>query len=199
MVGSKMGPISLGAIRERRAEKMLRFAKRQATERQWIRLSEIADHYGRERSAAAGYAALQASILADQFVERGRSRLLYLHPWSTMAKMTSGKMRTLIEVYSNPEILTRHYVGCCWMPIDMAIKWCAQHRVRTTGWLVGRRRRGGRTKIDDDRPLAEMKALMAGGMPTLQAAQQVAPKAAGHSLEAKIERLRRKARRIKPT
>ena len=63
-------------VRERRAEKILRFAKCQARERQWIRLSEIAERYGRERSTAAGYAALQTSILGNEFVEHGRSQLL---------------------------------------------------------------------------------------------------------------------------
>ena len=195
MNGSNVGPISLGTIRARRADKMLRFAKLQARERQWIRLSEIAEHYGRERSAAAGYAALQTSILANDFIERGRSRLLYLHPWSPMAKMTSGKMQILGEVY-DPETLARHYIGCCWVPIAMAIKWCARHRVSTTGWLAGRKRRAGRTEIDDQRVLAEMQALMAEGMPASQAAQHLAAKAPGHSREATIDRLRHKARRI---
>jgi hypothetical protein len=176
---------------------MLRFAELQARERRWIRLSEIAEHYGRERGTAAGYSALQASILDDNFVERGCSRLLYLHPWSPMAKMTSGKMQTLVEVYGDPEILARHYIGCCWVPVAMAIKWCARHRVPTTGWLAGRKRRAGRTEIDDRRVLAEMQALMAEGMPASQAAQRLAAKAPGHSREATIDRLRRKVRRIK--
>src|SRR5215469_12491824 len=102
---SKIGPISpedtarrrRDMIREWRAQRMLRFAERQVTARRWIRLSEIAERYGRERSTAAGYAALQASILAGEFEAGGRSRLLYLHPWSTMAKMTPGKMQTVTE------------------------------------------------------------------------------------------------------
>jgi len=173
---------------------MLRFAELQARERRWIRLSEIAEHYGRERSTAAAYSALQASILNDDFIERGRSRLLYLHPWSTMAKMTSGKLQTLIDVYRDPEILARHYIGCCWVPVAMAMKWCAQHRIRTTGWLTGRRRRCGRVTIADDHLVSEMRALMADGMPAVQAARVMAPKAAGHSFEAKVDRLRRKVR-----
>jgi hypothetical protein len=54
-----------------------------------------------------------------KFAEGGRLRLFYLHPMSPMAKMNSGKMRTVIEVYP-PETVKRHYVRCCWVPIPRA-------------------------------------------------------------------------------
>jgi hypothetical protein len=180
-------------VREWRAERMLRFAEREAQARQWIRLSEIAERYGHERSTAA-------SILNGEFEDRGRSRLLYLHPWSTMAKMTRGKMETLEKVYRDPELLARNYIGCCWIPIDMALRWCSRHQVNTVGWLTGRTvfpSRRGRRIVDDDHAVREMRQLIAEqGISIRQASERVAAKSRGiGTVASTADRLRRKHRK----
>ena len=113
-----------------RANRILRFTERQRVERNWIRLSELAERYGRERSTTEAYQKLYDAIMAGDFETAGRSRLLYLHPATALAKMTRNKIAGYPKDYA-----IKHYVEPSWAPKALAVQWCEVNNVSTLGWL----------------------------------------------------------------
>src|SRR5262245_48599985 len=95
-----------GLFQQWRAARIERFTKIQRCTREWINFAEIAawcaDESGvvpNEEARAAAYQKLQQDLLEGDFEENGRSRVLYLHPYTTKARMTRGWLTRLMEVY----------------------------------------------------------------------------------------------------
>jgi hypothetical protein len=83
-----------GDIQERariwRTNRIARFTEDQRRKREWINFAEIADWCSEvdgsvvpnESARASAYEKLQRDLLEGDFEENGRSRVLYLHPWT---------------------------------------------------------------------------------------------------------------------
>jgi hypothetical protein len=108
-----------------RLARILRFADRQKKQRAWISFGELAERYRRNIGADEGYKQLQRSVIDGKFERNGRSRVLYLHPAVTIAKMTRERMRNAVETYPlRLETVRRHYLAPCWIPRELADEWC---------------------------------------------------------------------------
>src|SRR6516225_4477201 len=102
-----------------RLARILRFAERQKKQRAWISFSELAERYGRNIGITEGYEQLKRAVINGEFERNGRSRVLYLHPAVTIAKMTRERMRNAVETYPL-ETVRRHYLAPCWIPRELA-------------------------------------------------------------------------------
>lgn len=152
-----------------RAARILRFAELQTRQRNWIRFTELAereqlrvsasDYIGDHFSIYDGYRAFREAILAGRFETQGRSRILYLHPLTTKARMTREFLAHMVECNPN-ETVGRQYLGCCWLPRALAISWCESRNIAASAeWLVRPLRppkRRGRRHLDDSTALAIM-------------------------------------------
>ena len=81
--------------RQRRTARIERFTEIQQGKREWINFAEIAEWCSEESSVVpnevareAAYQKLQRDLLEEDFEENGRSRVLYLHPNTSKARMT---------------------------------------------------------------------------------------------------------------
>jgi hypothetical protein len=91
-----------------RMNREVRFTWRQRRKREWICFREIAEWLaelkGRgapdEAVRANAYNVLQRDFLDGDFEEAGRSRVLYLHSDTPMARMTRKRLQTVIDLYS---------------------------------------------------------------------------------------------------
>jgi hypothetical protein len=89
-----------------RANRIERFTARQRWVRQWINFAEIAEWCSKEdrsivpneEKRAAAFDTLQTDLLAGEFDDYGRSRVLYLHPSTTKSRITR---LWLIDVIDN--------------------------------------------------------------------------------------------------
>jgi len=165
---------------QRRTARILRFADRQKKQREWIQFSELAERYGRNIGIAEGYEQLKRAVIAGEFERDGRSRVLYLHPAVTAAKMTREKMRNAVETFP-AETVRRHYLAPCWIPRELADAWWVIHgpqalnEAETTlpsdPAAKGKR---GRKEYDDAVALEEMYPLVIQqGLSHREAAKQV--------------------------
>jgi hypothetical protein len=68
------------SARHWRAKRSIRFADRQARERQWIAFSELAERYARNIGISEGYEALRRAVIDGEFERADRCRVLYLTP-----------------------------------------------------------------------------------------------------------------------
>lgn len=184
-----------------RTERILKFSERQATRSEWIQFSSLAERYGRNVSAAEGYRLLAAALLRGDFEECQRSRVLYLHPWSTKAKMTRGWLANIMEIFASAsdtpnralDTINRQYLGCCWVPRAMGDAWCASN----LGKISTAPARRGRDSRNDSDYLAQVAELVARGAKIRDAARQAVAIVGwtaerGASQEATIERVRKK-------
>jgi hypothetical protein len=130
-----------------------KFAKDQQEKREWICFSEIAERYAREIGRSEGYEQLRRSVIAGEFERDGRSRVRFFHPTGVSPKMTRERMRNISDTYpifpgdGRPLTIERQYLAWCWIPRDMAIRWCITHNVSVAGWLNG-------TSVDHEDELA---------------------------------------------
>jgi hypothetical protein len=67
--------------------------------------------------------------LASEFEENGRSRVLYLHPLVTKARMTRECLKDAIEHNYDGDRGRSQYLPHCWMPRRMFVRWLAKHRL----------------------------------------------------------------------
>jgi hypothetical protein len=178
-----------------RANRILHFTDRQNKAREWISFSELAERYSRNIGNDEGYEQLKRAVIGGEFERNGRSRILYLHPAVTRAKMTREWMRNVVETFSadSPETV-RHYLACCWISRDLADAWCRSHNIGPSSTRHVSKKHGGRTPIDDSAALAKMRELTESGESERGAAAIAAAACGspGASLEAKIDRLRTK-------
>lgn len=185
------------AARRWRTNRILRFSERQARERSWINFKELAELYGRNVSVSEGFKQLQAAILAGEFEQDGRCRVLYFHPAVAKTKMTRGWLADIIEVFAKqPATIERQYLGCCWVPRAMALAWSNSRNVNSNAKRPTRRGRPkGFSPIDDSAALKEMRRLRAKFKMSYRAAAReavIVVGVRGNSQDADIDRLRKK-------
>jgi hypothetical protein len=113
--------------RDWRFNREVRFTWRQQRLRESISFQEIAewllDLDGRDT-----YGIFQRDLLAGEFEEAGRSKVLYLHQASAMARMTRQRLNDAI-VTLPPDIIRSEYLARCWLPRRMFDRWLAKHEL----------------------------------------------------------------------
>jgi hypothetical protein len=122
-----------------REECIQRFTDTQRHLRDWINFAEIADWCSElagsivsdEDARASAYEKLQADLMMGDFEEKGKTRVLYLHPLTPMAKMTRDRARDFMEL-SPPETLRSEYWDHCWIPRSLFHRWLAKHNLPTS-------------------------------------------------------------------
>ena len=90
--------------RQWRTARINRFAERQRQTREWINFAEIAEWCSKEDQSivpskekrAAAFNTLTSDLLAGEFEENGRSRVLYLHPATAKARMARDWLQDAI-------------------------------------------------------------------------------------------------------
>jgi hypothetical protein len=123
-------------VRKRRAERISRFRQDQRRRREWINFSEIAEWYSErdgsvissEEAKRSAYQKLLNDLLVGEFDENGRSRVLFLHHLTSMAKMTSSRARDFANMFSR-ETLRSEYLDHCWIPRSLFRRWLATHNL----------------------------------------------------------------------
>jgi hypothetical protein len=189
--------------RQWRTARILRFIDRQKKQRAWIAFGELAECYGRNIGIAEGYEQLKRAVINGEFERNGRSRVLYLHPGVTRAKMTREWMRNAAETFP-AETVRRAYLAPCWIPRELADAWWANHGPQTPNKAEtalpsdqAANRKGGRDENDDTDALDEMHRLLVQreGLSVRKAATQVVAQGLAHgtgTVESTISRVRKK-------
>ena len=106
-------------------ERIRRFQEEQRRKREWISFAEIAEWLGEN-----AYNMLERDLLADNFVERGRSRVRFVFPGVSWphGKMTSKWLQDAIDNnYDNEH--GRSYLRHCWFPRRLFERWRAWHHL----------------------------------------------------------------------
>ena len=141
---------------EWRVNREVRFTWRQQREREWIPFREIAEWFAElnggganEAARASAYEMLQHDFLNGDFEEAGRSRILYLHFRTPMAKMTRNRLQTAIDTLSDEDVRLE-YLGRCWLPEPMFQRWLAKHELPLSPPRFEPRK--GETKIETPPP-----------------------------------------------
>ena len=127
-----------------RSNRSERFTARQRRVREWINFAEIAEWCSREdgsiqpneKKRAAALDALERDLLAGEFDENGRSRVLFLSPESTRARMTRAWLKDAIEYNYDGHQGRSAYTAHCWIPRDLAQRWFERHRLSLPPWLT---------------------------------------------------------------
>jgi hypothetical protein len=128
--------VAIPKIREFRKKRIRRFAERQRRTREWINFAEIADWCARENGSikpdeerrSIAYAMLGASLRAGEFERSGRTRVLFLSPSTSMAKITRETFETIVAA-NDDEILVSAYLAHCWVPRDICREWFGRQRL----------------------------------------------------------------------
>jgi hypothetical protein len=139
-------PCRCGTDRKREARWAARiagFAEAQRQSRDWISLAEIADWCAREHGSIipdpqrrdAAFVDLRAAIAKGAFATAGRSRVLFLHPTATFAKLTRERLAKIEACYPTTDVNV-HYLGWCWVPRTLARDWFASLRLPAPPWLA---------------------------------------------------------------
>ena len=120
-----------------RANRNERFTQRQRLLREWINFAEIADWCSKEDGSiipdepkgAVALDTLANDLLAGEFEESGRSRVLYLHPWSTKARMTRDWLKDARQHDLDGDHGRSEYLAHCWLSRRMFERWLVKHRL----------------------------------------------------------------------
>jgi hypothetical protein len=122
--------------RQWRTARNERFTGIQQRAREWINCAEIAEWCSEESGIApnevargAAYKKFQRDLLEGDFEENGRSRVLYLHPHTSKARMTRDWLTRLMGVYDQTTI-NLQYLAHCWIPQELFDQWLAKHRMQ---------------------------------------------------------------------
>jgi hypothetical protein len=124
--------------RQWREARLKRFIERQHSLREWICFAEIALRRAEivgsavpdEGARTLTYDQLVEDHLAGDFEEGGKSRLLYLHPWSKRIRMTSELIQQVREAYAEyPATFRSEYLDHLWLPNKMFCQWAKKHNL----------------------------------------------------------------------
>ncbi len=192
---------------ERRADRYIRFSETQLVRRRWVRLSDLAAHYGRYQSSSnddltqlqllAGFAALLRSINQGYFESGGRSQLLHLHPVVQPSRLSADNIAAVVSM--GPDVWATHYVGCCWAPAAIVAQWCDD--LDLPSFFEPAKKRGRPRLIDEVDFVSLMRDLLARGEVDSEraAAKRVVyeheARISGNSLDAKVARVRESYRK----
>lgn len=123
--------------RQWRAARIKRFTERQRHKREWINFAEIADWCSKEdqsivpnkEKSAAAFDTLANDLLAGEFTEHGRSRVLYLHPATARARMTREWLHDAMAGNYDGDHGRSAYLAHSWIPRRLFNRWLAKHRL----------------------------------------------------------------------
>ena len=123
--------------RQWRTARIERFAERQRQTREWINFAEIAEWCSKEdqsivpnkEKSTAAFDTLASDLLAGEFEENGRSRVLYLHPATAKARMARDWLQDAIAHNYDGEHGRSEYLPHCWIQRRMFERWLAKHRL----------------------------------------------------------------------
>jgi hypothetical protein len=123
--------------RKWRAARIKRFTERQREAREWINFAEIAEWCSKEDQSivpnaekrTAAFDTLASDLLAGEFEENGRSRVLYLHPAVIKARMTREWLKDVIGHNLDGHHGRSAYLAYCWIERRMFDRWLARHRL----------------------------------------------------------------------
>jgi hypothetical protein len=120
-----------------RQARLDRFLARQQRLREWINFQEIAEWCSElsgspvadEAARATAYERLEHDLLAGDFEQGGRSRVLFLHARTTMARMTRERLRRILETVKDAATIRGEYLDHRWIPVTMYRAWCRKHHL----------------------------------------------------------------------
>src|SRR5262249_41932151 len=123
--------------RQWRSARMERFAQTQRRERNWINVEEIGelcselDGSGVPNEAARenAYRNFECALLLGDFEENGRSRVLYLHPWTVRTRMTREWLGAAIRYNYDGHRGRSQFLPWCWIPRCMWARLAANHNL----------------------------------------------------------------------
>jgi hypothetical protein len=123
--------------RQSRDNRIRAFTETNRYTRDWINFAEIAEWCSEEdgilpseAKRAAAYDSLARDLLAGEFVEGGRSRVLYLHARSVKARMTPEWLRDAIDHNLDGASGRSGFLPWCWISRPMFERWIARHRLQ---------------------------------------------------------------------
>jgi hypothetical protein len=124
--------------RQWRAARIQRFTEEQRQTLEWINFADIADWCSKEDHSiipsedkrAAAFDTLASDLLSGVFEENGRSRVLYLNPATTKARMTRAWLRDVIHHNYDNKRGTSQFLPHCWIPRGFFERWLARHRLQ---------------------------------------------------------------------
>ena len=123
--------------RQWRSAKMERFAQTQLRKRQWINVEEIAELCSElngsgvpnEAARENAYRNFQRDLLSGDFDENGRSRVLYLHPWTVRTRMTREWLQDAMKFNYDGDRGRSQFLPWCWVPRGMYERFAAKHNL----------------------------------------------------------------------
>ena len=124
--------------RQWRAARIQRFTQKQQQTREWINFAEIADWCSKEDHSiipsedkrAVAFETLARDLLSGVFEENGRSRVLYLSPATTKARMTRAWLHDVIHHSYDNNGGRSEYLPHCWIPRQFFERWLARNRLQ---------------------------------------------------------------------
>ena len=130
-------------VEEIRARRIEQFKQKQRKLFDWVCFADIADWCARitgdikpdEERRTLTYSELRKSLTVGDFEQAGRSRVMFLNPATTMAKMTRDRFDLITRAFDG-QILNTEYLSCCWIPRDLCQQWFDSRRLPTPRWLV---------------------------------------------------------------
>jgi hypothetical protein len=159
----------------------IRFAERLRKTCKFINFADVAERCAREDQSilpneekrAAAFDLLACDLLDLKFEKAGRSQVLFLHPISTMKRMTPELLRDIIK-HDIDSHGGRSYLEHCWFPQWLFKGWLSQHNLPESRfeplvkqWPVRlkQRPRKKRRKPNLERAQAAIKTLYPNGVP----------------------------------
>ena len=123
--------------RQWRSARMERFAQTQRRERNWINVEEIAELCSElngsgvpnEAAHENAYRDFERDLFSRDFEENGRSRVLYLHPWTVRTRMTPEWLQDAIEYNYDGHRGRSQFLPWCWVPLGMYERFAAKHNL----------------------------------------------------------------------
>jgi hypothetical protein len=123
--------------RQWRSARMERFAQTQLRKREWINVEEIEElcselnGSGVPNDAARENALrnFERDLLSGDFDENGRSRVLYLHPWTVRTRMTREWLQDAIEYNYDGHRGRSQFLPWCWVRRGMYEGFAAKHNL----------------------------------------------------------------------
>ena len=126
-----------------RARRIERFTQRQRKLFEWVCFADISDWCARvtgdirpdEERRVLTYSELRKSLTVGEFEQGGRSRVLFLSPARSIAKMTRERLAIITGSFDE-YVLNSEYLSCCWIARDLCQRWFDSRRLPKPQWLV---------------------------------------------------------------
>jgi hypothetical protein len=128
---------SVRELEKRRQVQIDRFADCQRRKRNWISFDDVANWCSREGESikqdeakrVLALDALAKDFLAGEFDSKGRSQVLFLHPYTSKRRLTRGELQEIIEYDYDSDHGRSEYLPHCWLPRPMLAAWSRRYRL----------------------------------------------------------------------